>query len=77
MESSVIQQFILSKLAALQQLPEEDIDIHGSMFQMGLDSSGALALTGELEDWLGVLLDPAILWEYSTISQLADHLATE
>jgi acyl carrier protein len=76
LESSAIQKFIIAKLAELKQLPEEDIDVHCSVFQLGLDSSGALALTGYLEDWLGVLLDPTIFWEYSTISQLADHLGT-
>jgi acyl carrier protein len=43
--------------------------------RLGLDSAAAVALTGELEEWLGRRLDPTLLYDYTTIEALAGHLA--
>lgn len=76
MNQELIQVFIISKLAELKQIPVEEIDVHCSVFQMGLDSSEAIVLTGDIEDRFGILLDPAVIWDHSTVSQLADFLAS-
>jgi acyl carrier protein len=75
MDSQSIQQFVVSKLSELKNLPADHIDVNTSVFQLGLDSSGALELVGYLEDYLGTILDPAIFWEFPEIRRLADHLA--
>lgn len=43
----------------------------------GLDSSVAVGLTGDLEDWLETKLDPTLLYDYPTIEGLSQHLADE
>jgi acyl carrier protein len=41
----------------------------------GLSSLDAVSLIGELEDWVGADISPSILFEYSTIDDLSEHLA--
>lgn len=43
----------------------------------GLDSLSAVKASGVLEKALGLRLTPGLLYEYPTVSALADHLATE
>jgi acyl carrier protein len=42
---------------------------------LGLDSANSVYLIVELEDWLGLELTPDLLFEYSTVSELAGYLA--
>ena len=42
---------------------------------MGLDSANSAYFVVELEEWLGVELEPEIVAEHPTIAELAHHLA--
>jgi acyl carrier protein len=42
---------------------------------LGFDSSAAVALVGEAEIWLSLDLEPAVLFEYPTISAFAKYLS--
>lgn len=66
---------VISKLAQLLQLAPESIAPDDSVFALGLDSSGALSLMGHLEDTLGITIDPAMIWEFPQIADLAKELA--
>ena len=44
--------------------------------QMGLDSATSAYFVVELEEWLGIELDPEIVVEHPTIGQLARHIAS-
>jgi len=44
--------------------------------QMGLDSATSAYFVVELEEWLGVELDPEIVVEHPTIGQLARHVVS-
>lgn len=43
--------------------------------RMGLDSASSAYFIVELEDWLGIELEPEIVAEHPTIAELARHLA--
>lgn len=60
-------------LAALRQgeLP----DAHTGFFDLGLDSVALVSFAAVLERELDVELGPTVIFEYPTISALADHLA--
>lgn len=72
-----IQDWIVAYLADLLETEPEEIDITVPFDRYGLDSSAAIALTGDLEDWLGVEIDPTLLYDYPTVSALVEHLAAE
>ena len=70
-----IQGLVASKLAELLHLAPATIEPDDSVFALGLDSSGALTLAGHLEDTLGIAVDPAMMWEFPNIADLAGQLA--
>ncbi|MEL6606584.1 MAG: acyl carrier protein, partial [Cyanobacteria bacterium J06614_10] len=43
----------------------------------GLDSSAAIGLTGDLEDWLGQSVDPTLLYDYPTVDALVAYLCED
>ena len=52
----------------------EEIQAHKSFLDYGIDSILALDLSDELGHWLGLKLEPIILWNFSSIQSLTDRL---
>jgi acyl carrier protein len=52
----------------------EELDPHLPFSYYGLDSLDAVALAGELEDWLGVPVMPDVAWDYPTAHAVATYL---
>lgn len=71
-----IQGWLLKAVAEELERPLSDQDLDTPLAQLGLDSTQAVALTGELEDWLGVEVDPTLVFEFPSIRQLSQHLAS-
>lgn len=72
-----IQVWIVSYLADLLKVDSEEIEVTIPFDRYGLDSSAAVGLTGDLEDWLGCELDPTLLYDYPTVEALVQHLNSE
>jgi acyl carrier protein len=72
-----IQAWMVSYLAELLAIEPDEIDVAIPFDRYGLDSSVAVGLTGDLEDWLDRKLDPTLLYDYPTIEALSQHLAEE
>ncbi|AEI40434.1 SDR family NAD(P)-dependent oxidoreductase [Paenibacillus mucilaginosus] len=65
----------------LQELMAERLGRHPSelepsagYFELGLDSPGLLGMVKALEERIGIPLSPTLLFEHSTINELADYL---
>jgi acyl carrier protein len=43
--------------------------------QMGLDSATSAYFIVELEEWAGVELEPELVFDYPTVTELARHIA--
>ena len=72
-----IQNWIVNYVAELLEVDPENIDVNIPFDRYGLDSSAAVELSGDLEDWLGRELDPTLLYDYPTFEALAKHLSEE
>lgn len=72
-----IQAWIVSYLAQLLEMNPDEINTAIPFDQYGLDSSAAVGMTGDLEDWIGRKIDPTLVYDYPTIEALAQHLANE
>ena len=70
-----IEDWIVAYVADLLEIDSEEIDPALPFDRYGLDSSAAVGLTGDLEDWLGIEIDPTLLYDYPTIDSLANYLA--
>ncbi|WP_339381836.1 acyl carrier protein [Dendronalium phyllosphericum] len=72
-----IQTWIVSYIAELLEVDAEEIDVTIPFDRYGLDSSAAVGLTGDLEDWLGREINPTLLYDYPTVEALVQHLNSE
>ncbi|HBL10883.1 MAG TPA: phosphopantetheine-binding protein [Cyanobacteria bacterium UBA11162] len=70
-----IQAWIVSYLAKLLEIAPNQVKVTIPFDQYGLDSSAAVGMTGDLEDWMGRKIDPTLLYDYPTVKNLAQHLA--
>lgn len=70
-----IQDWIVAYLADLLETDADDIDITIPFDRYGLDSSAAVGLTGDLEDWLGIEIDPTIMYDYPTVEALSQYIS--
>lgn len=77
MNQETIENWLIDTLGTLLGVDNEEIDLEKSIFAYGLDSSVAVSITGDLETWLDLELDPTLLWEYPKISELAEYLVDE
>lgn len=73
--SEEVRDWIVSYLANLLEISPDEIEIDVSFDIYGLDSSAAIGLTGELEDWLGKEVDPTLLYDYPTVEALVEYLS--
>lgn len=72
-----IQAWIVSYLAELLEIAPNQVKVTIPFDQYGLDSSAAVGMTGDLEDWVGRTIDPTLLYDYPTVKDLSQHLAEE
>jgi len=73
--AEIIQAWLVSKLSERLGIESHEIDIREPFASYGLGSTEAVSLAGELAEWLGRKLSPALVYEYPTIEALARHLA--
>jgi myxalamid-type polyketide synthase MxaE and MxaD len=73
--AEVIQTWLVSKLSERLGIESHEIDVREPFASYGLGSTQAVSLSGELAEWLGRRLSPALAYEYPTIETLARHLA--
>ncbi len=73
--AEVIQAWLVSKLSERLGIESHEIDVREPFASYGLGSTQAVSLSGELAEWLGRKLSPALAYEYPTIETLARHLA--
>lgn len=69
-------QWLTAYLADALDLEAESIDADADLREHGLDSSAAITLTGDLEDWLHKDVDPALLEDHRSIRAVARFLAS-
>ncbi|MEA5581856.1 acyl carrier protein [Nodularia harveyana UHCC-0300] len=71
-----IQDWLISEMADILEITPDEIDIKMLFDEYGLDSSMIIGMMGELEVWLGCNLDPTLVYDYSTIGDLAEHIGS-
>lgn len=68
----------LKQWVSLQmKIPLEQIDSHRAFAEYGLSSVALVTMVGELETVLQKPLDPWLVWEFPTISQLSEQLVAK
>lgn len=69
--AETLQEWLAGRVATYVQKAPEDIKTNVPLAEYGLDSVYALTLSGDIEDHLGLTLDPTLMWDHPTIDALA------
>ncbi|WP_179281065.1 SDR family NAD(P)-dependent oxidoreductase [Paenibacillus sp. XY044] len=69
-----IEQFLVDILADRLGLAGDQIDRRAGYYELGLDSSGLLGMVKAMESRIGTPLSPTLLFEHTTIQELASYL---
>jgi acyl carrier protein len=77
LSTTEIKAWIVSYVANMLDVNPDEVDVKIPFERYGLDSSAAVGLTGDLEEWLGREIDPTLLYDYPTIEGLVQHLSSE
>lgn len=72
----LVEGLILRHLGRIRQRDPASLDPQRPFNELGIDSLDAITLTGELEQELGISIDPAVILEHPTPHAFAIHLAT-
>ena len=70
-----IKTWLVGRVAHYLDRPGTEIDPDTSLAEYGLDSVYTFALCGEIEDELGLRVEPTLLWDVDTLGALVPHLA--
>lgn len=71
------QQWLIEKIAQRLGVKPEEVSPDQYFDELGLDSTEALILAGEMENWLGFELSTTALWYHPTVKELAAHISDE
>lgn len=71
------QDWLVDRLAQRLNVPPSGVDVNQYFDEFELDSTEALILAGEMENWLGFQIETTAIWYHPTIAQLAEHIAEE
>ncbi len=69
-----IEQWIVSWIAERMEMPAGSIDPRQHFAFYGLDSVTGVQMAMDLEEWLGITIDPTLIWEYPAIEDVVRHL---
>ena len=71
-----IRDWCIAYLRRTVDAPAAAVDIDASFAAMGIDSASSAYFIVELEEWLGIELEPELVFDHPTIADLARHIMT-
>lgn len=74
-DTEPLRRWLREALAAHLRCPMDRVDDQRPFAEQGLDSKEAIVLAGELEEHLGVTLQPSIIYDHPTVERLVAFLA--
>jgi acyl carrier protein len=74
--ASEIETWLINALSESLGIDSEQIETDVSWESYGLDSSTAVVLSGDLQEWLGCELDPTIFFDYPNIEEMTKYLVS-
>ena len=74
-DAAEIQEWIVARVAQMMKIHASDIDVTAPFEHSGMDSAAMMAISGDLEDWLGFSVHPRVPYDYPTIQSLAEYLS--
>ncbi len=76
-DQETIERWLIAEIEDLLSVDAQELALDQPLVNYGLSSMTGMILSGDIEQWLGIELDPSVAWEYPTIKSLAGYLAEE
>ncbi|MEV7022283.1 acyl carrier protein [Kitasatospora sp. NPDC093558] len=73
-DTQQLTRWLTDRVAYYLEIPAEQIEPNVKLVEYGLESVYALALCGDVEDELGIEVEPTLAWDYPTIDALVGLL---
>src|SRR5450432_1530666 len=70
-----IRAWMISELSQILQVNPSAIDTAAALYSLGVDSLGAIGMTGKMAEWLNRDLPASVMWDYASIDAMAEGLA--
>jgi len=74
---TTIEGWLVTRIADYTNRAPHQVDPAVPLAELGLDSVSAVSLCGEIEDRWELDLDPTMVFDYPTITDIAEFLTTE
>ena len=74
MTAARINEWLVEVIAGRLNIPARDIPTDEPVTRLGIDSTEAVVISGELQEWLGRRIPPTVVWDHPTIDALGEHL---
>jgi acyl carrier protein len=68
--------WLANQLASYLEIPAAAIDPTVPLAEMGVDSVHAVGLVGDVEVHFDIDVDPTLIFDYPTLSHIADYIST-
>jgi acyl carrier protein len=75
--AGALRQWVVVRVAEQARLPRSEVLPDVPLAEYGLDSLYAVTLAADLEDGLGIALEPTVALEHQTIGELVDFVLGE
>ncbi|BCM92693.1 dimodular nonribosomal peptide synthase [Abditibacteriota bacterium] len=72
--TTAIQEWLVTHIAAICEVSDEEIDVNSPITSFGLESLTLFTLAGDLASWLDRDIPATLLWEYPNIAEIAKYL---
>lgn len=69
-----IRAWLIDRVAEYLERPAAQIDPEISLAEYGFESVYAFALCGDIEDELGLVVEPTLLWDVDTLTALSTRI---
>ncbi|WP_067460497.1 acyl carrier protein [Actinomadura macra] len=66
--------WLIQRIAEYLEKDPAEIDTEATFEAQGLDSMAALTLCDDIEDQMGLVVEPTLAWDHPTIDELAEFL---
>jgi acyl carrier protein len=73
---SSIQEWLVTRIAAIAQITPEEVDMDRPFAEFGMDSMQLFELSGDLQKFLGHDVSEIVAWDYPTIAKLSAYLSS-
>ncbi len=74
-DAAAIEARLIALLTGMPRLHAASVDPERPFGELGIDSLEVIAMTYELEQWLHIAIDPAVIYDFPTPRTFVHHLA--